>query len=381
MNATDGAAGAPGGPARLPVLVSVGGGLAAAGVAWAAMRLVRAAFQVRTLPERLLEWALLFVPLDLFEAGLRRFGFQAKQYALAATAAAVLALLVALGALALRRRWSGRALAALGLGVWLVTMAGVMPLTGAGFFAADLIRGTGAAVAGYLAVALAYAAALAAARALAAAAAGPRPRRPAGGGAAAVLTLLAAAAFAGTPLVARWSPRPALPAATVAAPPAAGGAEPARPPGAAREASWDTTDPDAATNGNVGRAADLVAGAGVPAAGPAAGPARVPWAGVGEVREYTGTVERLREYAPGGPAPPWPTDRRPLGEVLLVGAAEAGRLPVVCLTLGGTGGLREGDRASVRGYLVGVAGVAAAADRGGGSTTGLVLVGEVTPRG
>ena len=41
MNATDGAAGAPGGPARLPVRVAIGGGLAAAGVAWAAMRLVR----------------------------------------------------------------------------------------------------------------------------------------------------------------------------------------------------------------------------------------------------------------------------------------------------------------------------------------------------
>ena len=125
-----------------------------------------------------MEWGLLFVPLDLFEVGLRRFGFQAKQYALVGTAVAVLALLAALGAVALRRRWSGRALAALGLGVWLVTMAGVMPLTGAGFFAADLFRGTGAAVAGYLAVALAYAAALAAARALAAAAAAPPPGGP-----------------------------------------------------------------------------------------------------------------------------------------------------------------------------------------------------------
>ena len=47
----------------------------------------------------------------------------------------LLALLACLGAVALRRRWSGPALAALGLGLWLVTMVGVMPLTGAGLFA------------------------------------------------------------------------------------------------------------------------------------------------------------------------------------------------------------------------------------------------------
>ena len=82
MNVPDGAARAPGRPVRLPVPVSLGGGLAAAGVAWAAMRLLRATLQVRTVPERLMEWLLLLVPLDLFEAGLRRFGFAAKQYAL-----------------------------------------------------------------------------------------------------------------------------------------------------------------------------------------------------------------------------------------------------------------------------------------------------------
>ena len=382
MNATDAAARAPRRPARLPALASVGGGLAAAGVAWAAMGFLRATLQVRTLPERLMEWALLFVPLDLFEAGLRHFGFQAKRYALIGAAAALLALLAALGTLALRRRWSGPALLALGLAVWLVAMAGVMPLTGAGFFAADLIRGTGAAVAGHLAAALAYAAVLALTRALLEPTPAPG-QRPAGAGAAVALTGLALAAFAVTPLAARWSSQPALPAATVAdapsAPrdgPAAGPPAPPLPPPVRREVSWETTDLDAATNGNVARAVDLVAAGGVPPAPPAAGSGRVPWAGAGEVREYTGTVEGLREYAPGGPTPPWPTDRRPLGEVVLVGTAEAGRLPVVCLTLGGTGALHEGDRASVRGYLVGVA----APNRAGGSTTGLVLVGEVTPQ-
>ncbi len=32
---------------------------------------VRSLWQVRTLPERVMEWLLLFVPLDLFERGLR----------------------------------------------------------------------------------------------------------------------------------------------------------------------------------------------------------------------------------------------------------------------------------------------------------------------
>ena len=46
---------------------------------------LRSTLQVRTVPERVLEWMLLFVPLDVFEAGLRRFGFDAKRYALYGT--------------------------------------------------------------------------------------------------------------------------------------------------------------------------------------------------------------------------------------------------------------------------------------------------------
>jgi hypothetical protein len=51
-------------------------------------------------------------------------------------------------------------------------------------------------------------------------------------------------------------------------------------------------------------------------------------------------------------------------------------MPVVCLAPVGAGGLREGDRARVRGYVVGLAG---AENRSGGNTTGLVLVGEIAP--
>jgi hypothetical protein len=48
------------------------------------MLATRYAFQVRTVPERVMEWLLLFVPLDVFEAGIRRFVFDAKRYTLAA---------------------------------------------------------------------------------------------------------------------------------------------------------------------------------------------------------------------------------------------------------------------------------------------------------
>ena len=70
-------------------------------------------------------------------------------------------MLAMLGAVALRRRWSAWAILTLGLGLWLFTMAVVMPLTDAGFFAVDLVDGTAAAVGGYLAVALTYSATLA----------------------------------------------------------------------------------------------------------------------------------------------------------------------------------------------------------------------------
>src|SRR5437867_4171379 len=53
------------------------GGLGAAAAAGAVMTLARTIAQVRTLPERMLEWLLLFIPLDVFGAALGRFGFEA----------------------------------------------------------------------------------------------------------------------------------------------------------------------------------------------------------------------------------------------------------------------------------------------------------------
>ena len=140
------------------------GGAAAAITAALTMALLRATLQVRTVPERLLEWALLLVPPGLFEATLQRFGFDTKRYALSATVAATLAVLTVLGAFALGRRWSGAGLLALGIGLWLLVMLVVMPLTSAGWFASALLEGSANAVVGYLAVCLAYAVCLQVAR-------------------------------------------------------------------------------------------------------------------------------------------------------------------------------------------------------------------------
>jgi len=163
-------------------VASVVGGSVAALVAAGAMALLRATLHVRTIPERLMEWLLLFVPLDLFEAGIQRFGFDAKRYALYAAVAGMLLALAALGAVALQRSWSTRAITALGLGLWLFTMVVIMPLTDAGLFALALVDGKRATIGGYFAVALLYAAMLVLARSLSPAPARPTTRRAAVGG-------------------------------------------------------------------------------------------------------------------------------------------------------------------------------------------------------
>src|ERR1700704_6468204 len=111
------------------------GASAAALAAGLAMWLIRATLQVRTVPERLLEWSLLFIPLDVFEAALQRFGFSAKRYALFLAILAMLVWLTCLGLVALRRRWSVAAMFDIGLILWLFTMLVIMPATSAGIFA------------------------------------------------------------------------------------------------------------------------------------------------------------------------------------------------------------------------------------------------------
>src|SRR5262245_37610490 len=98
---------APGRPSRKTAILA---GTAAAGLAGATMFTLRATLQVRTVPERVMEWLLLFVPLDLFEAGLQRWGFAAKWYGLLGAVAATFLLLVAIGATLARARASAAAI-------------------------------------------------------------------------------------------------------------------------------------------------------------------------------------------------------------------------------------------------------------------------------
>jgi len=129
----------------------------ASGVALVLQNVLRDTWQIRTLPERVEEWLLLFVPLDLFERGLQQLGANAKEVALVGTGLAMLALLLGVGALALRAGWTSWRLLGLGIGLWLFAMAIVMPVTGAGFFATGLLIVPALVNAGYLVVFLGYA--------------------------------------------------------------------------------------------------------------------------------------------------------------------------------------------------------------------------------
>src|SRR5687768_265047 len=104
------------------------GGAAAALAAALTMAAARSAAQVRSMPERLVEWALLFVPPELFGAVLGLLGFETKRYALYGAIAVSLAALSAIGAAALRRGCSRTTLTLLGPALWLVAMVVLMPL-------------------------------------------------------------------------------------------------------------------------------------------------------------------------------------------------------------------------------------------------------------
>src|SRR4051794_18093238 len=98
------------------------GGAAAAVAASLLMWLLRSTLMVRSIPERVLEWSLLFVPLDVFEAALQQFGFSAKRYALYLSVLVMLVALAWLGAEALRRCWPIVGLIGIGVALWLLTM-------------------------------------------------------------------------------------------------------------------------------------------------------------------------------------------------------------------------------------------------------------------
>ena len=224
----------------LPPIV---GGIVASLAAAVVMLVMRLALQVRTVPERTLEAVLLFTPPELFEAGLQRYGFDAKRYARALAVGATLMLLAGVGAWAIRRRWSVGHIMLLSLIFWLLVMLVIMPLSDAGPFAIDLIQGTKAAIGAHLAVVLAYAAALnfasADARRASATSAGGSGQAPPAGlerpmiaavlpaaapsrRSALILAAGAVSAVFGTVVAARWGPRETVTRVVVVEPEQAG---------------------------------------------------------------------------------------------------------------------------------------------------------------
>ena len=111
---------------------AVVGGLVAALVVAGSTLLLRSTLQVRSVPERLVEWLLLFVPPSLFEAVLQRLGFDAKHFALYLTTIAIFGLFAWLGCVVLRRGWSPAVIFLVGVSLWLGMMLIITPLTSAG---------------------------------------------------------------------------------------------------------------------------------------------------------------------------------------------------------------------------------------------------------
>jgi uncharacterized membrane protein (DUF441 family) len=162
---------------------------------------VRTAWQIRSLPERVMESLLVLVPLDLFERGLAQFGAQAKELALTGTLIGMALVLIVIGVLALDARWRGWQRIGLGLVLWLLTMGVLMPVTGAGVFASGLLISPVLTSTAYLLVFLGYAVVLTAGGAVPAsprtALADPAERRALVAGVVGALAAAGLAAFVG----------------------------------------------------------------------------------------------------------------------------------------------------------------------------------------
>ena len=121
---------------------------------------LRVVLQVRTLPERMLEWLLLYVPVDVFASGIQALGPEAKVLPLYAAAAVMAGALAGLGALALRHRWTPLAVLGLAAGMYGVAMVVLMPLTGGGLFGLALAQHPVLVNGVYAAIALSFGAVL-----------------------------------------------------------------------------------------------------------------------------------------------------------------------------------------------------------------------------
>jgi hypothetical protein len=148
-------------------------------------------------------------------------------------------------------------------------------------------------------------------------------------------------------------------------------------PTVAPEKQWNRANLDALTNGNVDLAVERIATTGVPTGKKlsAESTGQAPWEHVGEVYEVSGLVGRVREDAVNGPEPTRSTSRRSLSEVVLFESPDTGIMPIECLLVESAGTLRQGDQVSVTGYITGVTDLE---NQAGDTTTGLVIVGQIT---
>ena len=160
-------------PARTPWAMAVLGSLVGSGLVLLLMSWARSALQIRTLPERLMETFLLVIPPDQFEAAIEKYGPMAKDFALIGAYLVMFLALFAIGLFAARRlRPVG--LLVLGLALWLVAVAVIIPITGGGVFATGLLLQSPILInAIYLGIGLMYASSLVAVQVLAVI--GPQP--------------------------------------------------------------------------------------------------------------------------------------------------------------------------------------------------------------
>jgi DMSO/TMAO reductase YedYZ molybdopterin-dependent catalytic subunit len=131
--------------------------LIAASAAMWVQSLARAMWQIRSLPERVMEWSLLFVPLDLFERGIQQFGPDAKELALVGNVLGMAISLTLIGYVLLRRRASGGVILGVSVALWLLAMLVIMPITGGGVFGTALFQSPLLVSVAYLSVFLIYA--------------------------------------------------------------------------------------------------------------------------------------------------------------------------------------------------------------------------------
>jgi hypothetical protein len=148
------------------------------------------------------------------------------------------------------------------------------------------------------------------------------------------------------------------------------------------QGTWNTSDMDATTNGNVRVAADLIARNGISrsaaTAVSTADVAKAPFRYIGNVYEFRGSVGIVQEYAPNSDIGRAVGNGKVVAEVVALDSRLSTATPMDIIVLGDTGTIHEGDSVVVDGY---VAGQVQVDNKLGGKTTQLVIVAASVQRG